>query len=194
MSWSSQQTKTKKTGSFAIIKGKAYPRVLAGNNPTRRVSTSMHDRDNFYHDPAIKLSESDLDAINRAEGAPLCYEHNRSDVVGQVHHSWLDDNEGKCLQIIGKIPTDTARGQKIVADIKCGKIKGLSVGYGASLAGGNMVASKTFHEISLVKEPFFDGCDLTVGVQASSEEKETGKFFGKHLEKIISLFLQKLTF
>ena len=186
-SWSGRNTTGAGAKGYAIIKGKAYPDVLRGANPTRVVKAphlphvSAAAREAFYHDPAVKLSDADLDDINGAEGAPLCVEHNRGDVVGKVHHAWLDeaDGSGRCLKITGRIPLDTERGRRIVADIRCGKYKGFSVGYSADLkaggGGAGLLRSKAFNEISLVAEPFFDGCDLTVGVVASKDSPAVGQ-------------------
>ena len=167
--WSVRTVNTKK-GSYAIITGKAYPQVKAGKNDTTTVTAPLRDRHAFYHDPAVQLSEADLDAIEGASGAPLCVEHNRSDIVGHVHHSWVEERDGRCLQIIGRIPMNS-RGQRIVNDIRAGKYRGFSVGYGTELQpngqGQYELQGKEFREISLVEEPFFEGCNLTVGVMAS---------------------------
>lgn len=169
--WSVRTVNTKK-GEYFVITGKAYPEVKAGKNDTTHVVAPIRNRQAYYHDPAVQLSEADLDEIEGAAGAPLCVEHNRTDVVGHVHHSWVEEDKGRCLKIIGRIPMNE-RGKRVVEDIKCGKYRGFSVGYGTKLAktanGGHELEEKTFHEISLVEEPFFQGCDLTVGVMASKK-------------------------
>ncbi len=180
--WSVKTVNSKK-GSYAIVKGRAYPEVVKGKNATKTVKANHTDRKAFYNDPAVKLSDADLDEIDGAEGAPLCFEHDRKDVVGNVHHSWIEDG-GRCLQIVGRIPLNE-RGRKLVDEIQCGKVKGFSVGYGTEMdcPDGNWetknLTSKTFHEISLVYEPFFEDCNLTVGVLASSKTSPTaeGKVF-----------------
>jgi hypothetical protein len=175
----SVQTRNTRSGTYAIIKGKAYPQITLGTNPTRTVSAPLPHhgpaaREAFYNDPAVKLSEADLDDIDGATGAPLCVEHNQKDVVGHVHHSWRA--EGQCLEIIGRIPLNTTRGKQIVADIQCGKYKGFSVGYSTDLhPETGDVLCKRFNEISLVEEPFFEGCNLTVGVMASKNAGEWWK-------------------
>jgi len=187
--WSVRTVNTKK-GSYAIITGKAYPQVKAGKNETTQVNAPISNRHAFYHDPAVQLSEADLDEIEGANGAPLCVEHNHKDVVGHVHHSWVDERDGRCLQIIGRIPMNE-RGKQIVKGIQCGKYKGFSVGYGTVLQpdgyGGHELQGKEFREISLVEEPFFDGCNLTVGVMASraSGAGYTQGNFRKQFNKII---------
>lgn len=165
-------------GRYAIIKGKAYPSLLEGRHPTGEVHVSPADRVAFYNAPAVKLSEADLDDIEGANGAPLCFEHNPNDQVGVVTHSWVDTAQGRCLKIWGRVPlmdshgNHIQRGHDIVAQIKAGRIRGLSVGYRTPLTqdpvtGTTKLSSKMFDEISLVEQPFFQGCDLTVGVFAS---------------------------
>lgn len=175
MSWTQRQstTQNKKEPRYAIITGTAYPYITKGSNATNVVDVPLptaEERKRFYTHAAVVLSDSDMDDLDGAEGAPLCVNHNRSDCVGRVHHSWIDS--GRALQIVGRIPLNTERGRQVVADIRCGKLKGLSVGYGTVLTekerGVHRVESKRFHEISLCPEPFFDGCNLTVGVLASS--------------------------
>ncbi len=176
--WSVKTVNTKK-GTYAIVAGTAYPRILPGKNPTTRIKASLKNKQAFYHDPAVKLSQADLDDINGTEGAPLCFEHKRSDVVGHVSHSWLGD-DGNQLRVVARIPLDE-RGQKIVDEIRSGDITGFSVGYRTNFGDDECetVESKTFHEISLVKKPFFDGCNISMAVAASAESGEAvdGKGF-----------------
>jgi hypothetical protein len=180
----SVRTVNDKSGSYAIVKGRAYPEVLAGANPTRNIKADIGNREEFYRDPAVKLSDDDLDAIDGATGAPICYEHNKSDVVGAVHHSWIDAQDGRCLKVIARIPLKDehgraiARGERIVEEIRAGKITGFSVGYSNGIGAGKTLKDKAFHEISLVSEPFFEGCNLTVGVVASNEGGGNGGNLG----------------
>ena len=156
--WSIRTRNTRK-GQYAIVTGKAYPSVMQGKNPTRVIQSALNDRESFYRDPAVKLTTSDLDALDGAEGAPMCVEHKLSDVVGNVHHTFIDeDDPQKGWKIMARIPLNE-RGRKVVADIKAGKLNGFSVGYGNSIdqsrTGVNTLDSKEFREISLVHEPFF---------------------------------------
>lgn len=170
----SVRTATGKKGSYAIVSGIAYDQVVAGQNTTKQVTTDIRDRESFYRDPAVKLSEYDLDDIDGAIGAPLCVQHKKNDVVGFVSHSWL--NNGNTLKITGRIPikdadgNDIPRGQQIVADIKCGKLKGFSVGYRNDIKN-NSLHAKIFDEISLVDEPFFENCLLSTAVMASKSDE-----------------------
>lgn len=163
-SWLQANTNSGK-GKYAIIKGKAYPNVLKGKQPTK-ITATAHDIRKLWRDPAVKLSDDNLDDIDGAVGAPLCFGHDDDAVVGEVRHTWIDEEEGRCLKMWGRIPLD-GRGKEIVEDIKSGKIKGLSVSYNTDTRGDE-VTGKTFKHIALVPEPFFDGCNLTLGVMASS--------------------------
>lgn len=176
--WSVRQVNTKK-GTYAIVEGLAYNKLIKGANPTKRISSLPNDPKRFYHDNATRLTTDDLDDLDGAEGAPLCVEHKGHDVVGHVHHSYLDDGDhSKGWHIMARIPLND-RGKRVVADIKAGKLNGFSVGYSNVLGGDDYrtVDYKKFREISLVNEPFFDGCKLNVSVNASSDNGTSdGKF------------------
>ena len=181
-SWSVKTVNDKK-GSYAIVAGTAYPEVLSDKNPPNKLAARIMTKRQYYNDPAIKLSKENLDDIDGAEGAPLCFEHERTDVVGSVSQTWLGD-DGKKLRIVARIPLNE-RGKKIVDDIQAGEITGFSVGYRPHL-DEDVVVGKTFHEISLVKKPFFDGCNISLGVFASgsSSEGEPSWFLGKQLKGV----------
>lgn len=183
--WSQHRSENeKKRGTYAIVHGRAYPRVQKGENQTNRISAPSLDREHMWRDPAIVLSDSDLDQWDGAQGANLCFEHNEADVVGVVQHTEVADDES--LHLMARIPVrtpdgrDIPRGLEMVEKIRAGKIKGFSVNYDAKVSRGQ-VAHKKFREISLVEQPFFDGCDLTVGVMASAapaEGEDSGKQCG----------------
>lgn len=170
--WTAKNTKGQKERWY-VFAGRAYPRVVQGSNKTTRITSDLNNRDAFYNDPAVVLSDSDLDRFNGAEGKPLCVEHKLSDQVGYVHHSWIGDGDKRSLKIIGRISLETQRGREVVRDIKAGKLNGLSVGYGTEMASTldnrhTELLDKNFREISLVFEPFFSGCDLAqMGVTAT---------------------------
>lgn len=172
MSWTSKNAH-KKEQKWYVFAGRAYPRVVQGSNKTTRVTSNINDRDDFYNDPAVVLSDADMDRFKGAEGKPLWVEHQPGSQVGYVEHSWLGDGEKRSLKIIGKVNMETERGRQVVADIKAKRYKGLSVGYGTDLVsnhhtGATELWDKNFREISLVKDPFFDGCHLAeFGVTAT---------------------------
>ena len=181
--WSSRSRKYKERpdDETFVVSGRAYPEVLAGKNPTDIVTSNVTNREQFYRDPAIKLSDENLDECNGAEGLPLCVEHNINDVRGSIFHSFIGDDEKRGLKIIAHIPIKR-NGQYIPAGIQARddiinkKYRGFSVGYGNELVtasrGGRTtrVSAKVFREISLVKEPFFENCTLSYsGVEASKK-------------------------
>jgi hypothetical protein len=171
--WTKRNQKDFKQTKWYVFAGRAYPRIQKGNNTTTRVTSDTYDRDAFYNDPAVVLSDVDLDRFNGTEGKPLCVEHNLNDRVGEVFHSWIGDGDRRSLKIFGRVSLETERGRQVVADIKAGRYKGLSVGYGTDLVsnhrtGVTELSDKNFREISLVAEPFFDGCHLAeYGVTAT---------------------------
>jgi hypothetical protein len=172
--WSDPQRNNHKRGTYAIVHGRTYPRVTKGANVTNRITAPGRDREQLWRDPAIVLSDADLDECEGAKGLNLCYEHNPNDVVGKVSCTYINDKEGDTLDLIARIPikddhgNDITRGLEMVESIRAGRIKGFSVGYDADVRQGGYVHGKQFNEISLVEEPFFGGCNITVGVVASS--------------------------
>lgn len=175
----SKRSKHKKKRNYVSFSGTAYPKVLKGNNPTTEVKASVGDDENFYRDPAVMLSDADLDDFNGTEGAPICVEHDReAGSVGVVKHSWISDSNGRGLKVIGRVYTEDEygnpdeRGQKVAKKLLQGDFKGLSVGYGMGLVdnswGTTNLTSKTFRELSLCEQPFFDKCLISV---AASKEK-----------------------
>lgn len=171
--WSDHRQRNQdKRGTYAIVHGRAYPRVLKGKNPTNRITAPTRDREMLWRDPAVVLSDADMDGCAGGQGVDLCYEHDDKDVVGVVQHTEVADDES--LHLIARIPVkdkdgnNIPRGLEMVEEIRAGKVKGFSVRYDTKLGQGGIVTEKRFKEISLVREPFFDGCDLTVGVVASA--------------------------
>lgn len=178
--WSTSQRDNKKRGTYAIVHGRAYPRVTKGKNPTNQITAPARDKQQLWRDPAIVLSDADMDQCEGAKGLPLCFEHNREDVVGSVQCTYINDKEGDGLDLIARIPVkddqgnDITRGLEMVEQIRAGQIKGFSVGYDTDVRQGGIVRGKQFKEISLVEEPFFGGCNITVGVMASATSNDSG--------------------
>jgi len=183
--WSQRAQNRPPRGEYALIKGIAYPRIKKGHNetrsvkapiPNRAVPPTLENRAHFYTDPAVVLSEGDLNAIDGAEGAPLCLEHNTQNVVGRISHTWMDDANGggRCLKLIGRIPLND-KGREIVSKIQRGELNGLSVNYGLDIDDNGELESKAFREVSLCKSPFFEGCNLSVAVVASAADNQQTK-------------------
>lgn len=179
-SWSESRRETpskKGQGKYALLYGKGYPRVLKGGNPTDRITTSAHaPREVLWRDPAIVLSDADLDECEGAQGLPLKYEHGRDPEVGDatlgtVQYTHLADDDS--LNLIARVPIEDHEGRPIdlgvrmMEQVRAGRIRGFSVGYDNDVREGGRVVGKQFNEISLVEEPFFEGCNVMVGVVAS---------------------------
>ena len=154
----------KRDRPFKRIWGVAYKNVLKGDNPTRRIVADRLDRNQLYNDPAIRLSEADIQRFKTLVGKPICVEHDEDEVVGEIHHYEVDDSG--TLRVMARIFTDTDAGVRASKKLERGELNGLSVGYSAGIVPGTSdVASKSFNELTLTEEPFFDGC--YVSVQAS---------------------------
>ena len=137
--WSTRRKhKERSDDETFIVSGRAYPEVLAGKNPTDIVTTNVTNREQFYRDPAIKLSDENLDDCNGTEGLPLCVEHNINDVRGSIFHSFIGDDDKRGLKIIAHIPIKRngryiPEGIQARDDIINKKYRGFSVGYGNEL-------------------------------------------------------------
>lgn len=169
LSWTQKQ---KPTGKWFVVTGTAYENVVKGKNPTNQVTSNYKNRQAFYHDEAVRLSEADLDKTKGVDGTPICVEHDPDDVVGIVHHSWSGTGDTRAINIIARIDQETNRGKQIVAELKAGKWKGFSIGYAAGLTtngktGNTTIDTKEIREISLVEAPFFPNCHVAMGVEAS---------------------------
>ena len=191
--WSSRIVNGKK-GQYGIVTGLAFPSLVEGKNTTTKVTSNLKDRNSWYHDPAFQVSMSELDDIDGAEGAPLCVEHDRKHVVGHVHHSYIDESDPKRgWRIMARIPlkdeqgNDIEAGRKAFNDINEGELNGFSVGVQNQMTvdnntGERHVCGRVFHEVSLVNQPFFDGCNLSATMVASKDGK--GKFFGNNSTRL----------
>lgn len=163
--------------------GKAYPGILKGDNPTKRITTPLSKQ--VYHDPAVKLSDRDMRDFNSFTNFPICYEHRKHDVVGEISHAYVDEKDQRALIVYGRIPP-TKRGREVVDEIKNGRLKGLSVSYSADIDASQSargilnLRGKIPREISLTTDPFFKGCDLLLNVAAggAAEGGTEGKIFG----------------
>lgn len=172
LSWTKKQ---EPTGKWFVITGTAYENVVRGKNATNEVKANTRVREEFYHDEAVRLSDEDLNKTNGVDGLPICVEHNTRDVVGKVHHSWHGSSANRVINIIARIDQTTPRGKQVVADLKAGKYTGFSIGYSTGLStngrtGKTTLESKEIREISLVEQPFFEKCQLAMGVEASSKQ------------------------
>lgn len=174
----SVRTRNDKSGTYALYHGRAYPKLAKEAPADNIVRTDYSSTASIYNDPVFQLNDQDMDDLDGADGAPICYEHDKGDVVGFVKHSYVGGigDGDRALDIIARIPVKDAsghpirRGETIVQEIMAGKIKGFSVNYTAKVDHDtNKLRSKAFHEISLVREPFFGGCDLNVGIMASAD-------------------------
>lgn len=145
---------------YRVIKGIAYPHLIKGKSKTRIVEANLNDRNEYYYDEAIRLSEEDVTSFNHLKGHPICVEHDRSLEVGTITHSWTDQ-DGK-LRFMGRVFLDTKAGRMADKAIANGELRGISVGYDSELNHDMEVVSKNFYEISLCREGFFPGAKISV--------------------------------
>jgi len=166
---------------FRIVYGTAYPHLVGGKNETTLVAANLDDRDDFYYDPAIKLSENDIAGFNGLKGQPICIEHDEDDQVGEITKAWTD-SDGK-LRFMGRVYLDTERyGDSLNRRLDPGgDLRGISVNYNSELSGGHVIGKK-FNEVSLCRQGFFPGANIAVA--ASKTKKPDYKPCGNIIFKI----------
>lgn len=173
----SQRIRNDKKGKYAIVSGVAYHSLVDGPNPITKITGDLSNKNSWAHDPAFRLSTHDIDQLDGAEGAPLCVEHNRNDIVGHVHHSYIDqDDPKKGWRIMARLNLETDRGKQVFQDIQQGRLNGFSVGLTNDMntnykTGERHISGRNFHEISLVDQPFYDGCDLSIALKAGKNNQ-----------------------
>lgn len=151
---------------YRVISGVAYPYLIAGKNKTDSITANVADRNAYYYDEAIRLSESDIINMKNLVGHPLCVEHQENIDVGHITHSWTDA-EGQ-LRFMARLNLKEQAGRMADAAMRRGELKGISVGYSPDIDFETMkVRGKVFKEISLCKRGFFPGA--RVSVHASDE-------------------------
>ncbi len=140
-----------------LLTGLAYPKMLTDEQSAAAGDVisggSVQSYDEFYHDPAVRLSRADVEGQMR--GKPICLEHDTGRVVGHITDKWV---RGSALRINAAIYRDAVDkdGANVCDRVDSGDLTGLSIQYGLDRRG-MQIKSKTVLEVSLCKEPFFDG-------------------------------------
>lgn len=182
----------KRDTRYFLFAGRAYPNIIPKKNTTTQVRSQIDNREQYYRDDAVVISESNLDKWNGTEGYPVCVEHNLKDVVGTIHHTWLTDNSLKIqgrIELFDERGNPNERGQQIAQGIRDGTYKGLSVGYSVNVNKSNgYLRGKEFREISIVKEPFFGDCTLSVVASKNSDKNTQTLIFPQNNSIYVPIF------
>ena len=116
--------------------------------------------------------EKNVDLSFANDGAPILYNHNRSEVIGRITRAWIDKKRGMCEFVFDS--TDEA--QKIKGQVDRGFLTRTSVGatileskFEDLKMGGEIQRATLWkvNEVSLVAVP----ADDSVGVNRSEEDK-----------------------
>lgn len=153
---------------YKIVNGVSYPNLY--NGPKKKVTANLSNPDEFYHDDGIRLADENLaDFV----GKPICVEHDVTASVGEISAAWRD-TDGK-MRITGRIYVDSEEGRQLYDRVNRGDMKGLSVGYGVSMGSDGIVTKKSCQEISLCREPFFEGAQVAICATGNEKYKTNDK-------------------
>jgi hypothetical protein len=177
-------------GKDRYIYGIAYNEVLdVDSNNTKNVmlspeslnvlnnknKNSKETRKVLYHDPAVRLTTTDIKNVN-LYGYPIYCEHETNKRVGEIIDCWLTSSvsatgggggggggpnafpSGKKDMVVVAHIWD----KEAVDMVDSGTLGSFSVGYDYLFSFGGKVQDKQMNEISLCREPFFEGCRIQV--------------------------------
>lgn len=148
---------------YRLIYGVSYPKLLEGKRP-EYASSNLSNPYDFYYDKSFQLSEKE---INNFVGKPLCLEHDINDQIGIIASAHKDKNGA--MRITGRVYTDTPYGKQLFEEITSGKRKCLSVNYGVDCSRSTRKTGEwNYKEISVVKEPFFEGAEILITASLNS--------------------------
>lgn len=158
---------------YRKFEGVCYPNVLRGKSFSQEVRASLSDPHDFYHDEAIKLRDGDVSSFI---GQNICVEHDVDFVVGTISDAWVD-SQGH-MRATGRVYTDSQEGRELFDAITSGDMRSLSVNYTVPMDKNNVTYGyKVPRELSVVKDPFFDGAEICVAASSKSAiEKYKSKF------------------
>lgn len=137
----------------------------------RGLRITPEEKRQIYHDRAVVLNASS-DDLNMDE-LPIYVNHDLSTPpVGKIHQTVID---GSNIKIIAEVWEPS-----VIKQMDDGILKSLSVGYNFDTAeSGWYIGEKRLREISLVRTPFFKGCDVIV--TATGEPDNTIKLDNKKI-------------
>jgi hypothetical protein len=153
-------TRTMSKRGPRIIKGIAYnclnkSKVLPPKIPIDTFRKAK--REEWYKDPNIRLN-TNYDTVDLS-GKPIFFEHDSSKQIGSIIGSWIN---GDSIEIIASI--EDLNTCSLIDDKKLGS---LSIGYDIKWN-----YKKDIKEVSLVSEPFFDGCNLSVAASKNFKDNK----------------------
>ena len=118
---------------------------------------SQSDKEKIYYDPAVMLSSEFVKSQNFRD-LPVYREHDPSKVIGKVLMGSFDEDSGKLDVTVEITEPSTAREIKTCDELEEGSF---SIGYHA-ICDNDTVTEHVVEEISLVRDPFFKPCVVSV--------------------------------
>jgi hypothetical protein len=143
--------------------GQPYRLTIDQATIDRSNAGEFESRKRVYHDKAVKLTDQEIRSLNMHR-VPLKVEHSGMD-IGYIINSYV---EGDKMLIFGET-TDP----KVSKAIRTKQLASLSINYDRKFNPATRCkdGAPIVNEVSLVKQPFFDGCNILVA--ASKQDKQT---------------------
>lgn len=158
------------------IKPDVY-KMLVSSTPSS--SKLLQDRRKaLYHDDAVRFHYEEV-LNSEFYGKPVFIEHSGNPVGKIIDAGFISkptvsisaSNESQIISdliVLVKIEDD-----KAIQAICDKKYTSFSVGYQINISSTGKVLVKQFNEVSLVEEPFFEGCDMILLASNNTNEKKT---------------------
>ncbi len=123
-----------------------------------------------YGDPAVRLSREFFQTQAKMRGKPLLFEHGPSRVLGSVRSISVEADSDEVL-VTAEV-TDPALVEEMKSHDSLSN-QSFSIGYDVQKTeGGWDVVGYNLKEVSLVRQPFFDGCHVGIYASKSQERKD----------------------
>lgn len=166
------------SGRKVTLYGTAYDYVQPTNRHAIKVQASMNDTRALWRDPAIRLTDGDLDHNNHMRDIPLCIDHNPNKRCGRIFSSVLSDKDGpRSLNITAKVDENESDkypfAREAIDGLMSGRFKGLSVRYDTDYDPSRSTVGsgpRTIEEVSLVPRGFHDNTNVKIVVAASGKQ------------------------
>jgi hypothetical protein len=162
--------------TLRTVTGTVYPAIVPGSGPRDKTLPIKTSDNSHYHNPRVKINESDYNRWNKLRNVPLIFEHGAEQktfiTVGNVVDTTIQKDDS--IYIVANVH-DTPEGAWAADQLENGTITGFSVGYDVTPDQYGQIQSKDIQEVSLVLKPFFPCATISVCASDSKVYNTTEK-------------------